>query len=335
MNNPDAAPLQRKDLDLLAVIQSDFPIETRPFKKIANNIGRSEREVIDAVGLLKKNGTIRTFGPVFDARSLGYTSTLVAAAVEKDYIDELAHEMSGINEITHCYLRDQDLNVWFTISALNRGSIDTIIEWVSRFSGVSRILDLPSQKVYKINAVFGTSGDVRQVRRHTEAVHPFNEQDRNLVKLLQDDFPLVDEPFKVISGQSGSDESHIIETINDWLASGVIRRFGARLNHLRTGYTENAMVVWKCDDVDELGHKCSELPYVSHCYRRKQYSDWPYELYTMVHARSPEELDGLFIEMKKLAANAVYISLRTVRELKKTSMKYFMENGIWDTPLHD
>ncbi len=335
MNNPDAAPLQRKDLDLLAVIQSDFPIETRPFKKIAGSIGRTEREVIDAIGLLKKNGTIRTFGPVFDARSLGYTSTLVAAAVEKDYIDKLANEMSGINEITHCYLRNQDLNVWFTISALNRGIIDTIIEWVSRFSGVSRHLDMPSQKVYKINAVFGTSGDVRQVRRHTETVHPLNEQDRNLVKLLQDDFPLVDEPFKVISGQCGSDESQIIKTIDNWFTSGVIRRFGARLNHHRVGYTENAMVVWKCDDVDELGQKCAELSYVSHCYRRKSNIDWPYELYTMIHAQSPEELDRLLIEMKRLAANAEYTSLKTVRELKKTSMKYFVENGRWDTPLHD
>jgi len=332
LNNPDAAPLQQKDFDLLAVIQSDFPIEKRPFKKIAGSIDRTEREVIDAIGFLKENGTIRTFGPVFDARSLGYTSTLVAATVEKDNIDELAHEMSGINEITHCYLRDQNLNVWFTISALNRDIMDNILKWVSGFSGVSRILDLPSQKVYKINAVFGTSGNVRQVRRHTETVHPLNQQDRNLVKLLQDDFPLVDEPFKVISGQCRSDESQIIETIDNWLVSGVIRRFGARLNHRRAGYTENAMVVWKCDDVDELGQNCAELTYVSHCYRRKQYIDWPYELYTMVHARSREELDRLLNEMKELAADAVYTSLKTVRELKKTSMKYFVENGRWDTP---
>ena len=321
--------MQQKDRELLTVIQSDFPIVQRPFKVIADRIGWTEHEVIDTINALKENGTIRAFGPVFDARKLGYSTTLIAARVENDRIDALAGAMRDINEITHSYLRDHDVNVWFTISALNREIMDTISGWVNRFPGVSRILNLPAVKVYKINAVFGASETAQLVQKYNVEIHYLNEMEKSNVILLQDVFPIVGEPFKFIAKQKKADESLIIDTINSWLGNGIIRRFGARINHRRAGYTENTMAVWEYDTIDYMGQKFASLPCVSHCYRR------PYELYTMVHARSENEINQFLFHMNELAPGAGSIFLRTVRELKKTSMKYFMENRQWDTPSQD
>ncbi|MFC1552975.1 Lrp/AsnC family transcriptional regulator, partial [Candidatus Latescibacterota bacterium] len=118
---------QKKD-ELLSVIQSGFPIVSRPFKDIAETIELTEREVINAIIYLGDAGLIRTFGPVFEARKLGYVSTLIAAKVDPERISDIAAAMTDIHEITHNYLREGHFNLWFTITALNAGIRDAIME---------------------------------------------------------------------------------------------------------------------------------------------------------------------------------------------------------------
>ena len=64
---------------------------------------------------------------------------------------------------------------------------------------------------------------------------------------------------------------------------------------------------------------------VSHCYLRQSYDDWPFELYTMIHTKSDKEADKIIDDMKEIAGGATMKRLKTLYELKKTSMKYFME----------
>ncbi|MFC1528366.1 hypothetical protein ACFL5B_00500 [Candidatus Latescibacterota bacterium] len=326
MKLTDNSELLEKQRKLLAVIQSDFPIVNRPFRQIAEGIGWSESEVTDTVLMLIKNGIIRTFGPVFDARKLGYVSTLVAAEVEKDSIGGLASMMDNINEITHNYLREYDLNLWFTITAGSKEVMKKILTMTERFSGVSRILNLPALKVYKIKAVFGTMNTVSSTSRKNSVNPPITKMEKQIIRRIQDKFPIVQMPFNFIAEQMEIDESVILDTLKYWLKTGIIRRFGARLNHHRAGYTANSMIAWKSDDCDRLGHTFATLPYVSHCYLRQSYDDWPFELYTMTHARSNHELDEFLQEMKSQAPDADMIVLNTIRELKKKAMKYFVKD---------
>ncbi|MBT4484231.1 MAG: hypothetical protein HOC71_11220 [Candidatus Latescibacteria bacterium] len=323
--------LLQKHTKLLAVIQSDFPIEQRPFRETAELIGWTESEVIMTVHTLIKNGTIRTFGPVFDARKLGYVSTLVAAEVKNERITELAALMDDIDEITHNYLRDYNLNMWFTITAGSEDIMGNIFALIERFSGVSRILNLPALKVYKIKAVFGAAKTASLTPKESTEYQPLDDKEKHIIRRIQDGFPIVEKPFKLVAEQMGIDESVILDTVKYWLKTGVIRRFGARLNHHNAGYTANSMIAWKSGDIDKLGQTFAALPYVSHCYRRQSYSDWPFELYTMVHAKSESELDKLLSEMKLLAPKADMKAFNTIRELKKKAMKYFLKDDRWDT----
>ena len=104
------------------------------------------------------------------------------------------------------------------------------------------------------------------------------------------------------------------------LESGVYRRFGALVNHRLAGFTANALVVWKTDDADALGERFAAFPFVSHCYRRKTAENWPYSLYAMVHARSEAELEANIRTLRDTAAGAECLTLKTVREYKKTSV---------------
>ena len=107
---------------------------------------------------------------------------------------------------------------------------------------------------------------------------------------------------------------------------GSIRRFGASLKHQKAGFTHNAMVAWKVDKnaVDAIGEQAAEHPLISHCYYRPSpAADWPYELYTMIHGRHPEEYKEVVEELRRTTPLREFAVLESLREMKKTSMTYF------------
>ncbi len=85
------------------------------------------------------------------------------------------------------------------------------------------------------------------------------------------------------------------------------------------------MVAWKVDEdrVDDAGEKMACFKEVSHCYRRNPTVDWPYNLYTMIHAKDEESCHEIARSISMETSINTYTLLFSRRELKKTSMKYF------------
>ena len=63
-----------------------------------------------------------------------------------------------------------------------------------------------------------------------------------------------------------------------------MRRFAAILRHREAGFTANGMIVWKVpkERISQVGEKLGAFPQVSHCYERPVYSDWPYNVFSMI-----------------------------------------------------
>jgi DNA-binding Lrp family transcriptional regulator len=317
--------ISEKDKALLALIQSGFPLVNRPFRVIAEKLGLTESEVMGAVQSLQHRRVIREFGPVFDTRRLGYISTLVAATIERDRAVEISATMLTINEITHNYYREGDFNLWFTITARDRSVLEDIIQWVEKFPGVSRVLDLPVEKMIKLNAIFGGGARKNGFSGKTSPPTPLDEEDKPIIRVLQTGLPVVEQPFLAVAAELDRSEDDLIGRIRKWLENGTIRRFGARVNHRRMGFEVNALAAWEGDDEQTWGNAFAELPYVSHCYIRRSYPEWPYRLYTMVHAENEAQMQENIETMRRMAPGARKTVLRTLYELKKTSMKYFLE----------
>lgn len=318
-------PFPEKHEELLAILQTSFPIESRPFQNIADRLHIRESEVLDMVRGLIHDRVIREIGPIFEARKLGYIGTLVAASVEEDRAAELSAAMLTIREITHNYCRIGEFNLWFTITASNRNIIDDIIHWVEKFAGVQKVLDLPMEQVFKISAVFGVEAPPLRIAQEDGSVQVFEEPEKNIIRALQNGLPVVDQPFLAISEELGLAESFMLHHIRRWMENGSIRRFGARVDHRRAGFMVNALVVWVGDQIQIWGKQFGEISTVSHCYIRRSYPDWPYRLYTMVHALNEEEMVNTLVKMRQIAPGARFAVLPTRYELKKTSMKYFLE----------
>jgi DNA-binding Lrp family transcriptional regulator len=146
-----------------------------------------------------------------------------------------------------------------------------------------------------------------------------------MIRALQQEFPIVEHPFRLIAGSIGLDEETVLQTVREWVGNGTIRRFGARLSHRRLGFRLNVLTAWNGPEVEQWGRKFAESTAVSHCYIRQAYPYWPYTLYAMVHARSEHELRRIMASMLRTAPGASMVRLKTLYELKKSTMRYFVE----------
>lgn len=152
-----------------------------------------------------------------------------------------------------------------------------------------------------------------------------DEIDKKIIAEVQGDIPIAERPYLKIADSIGIDEETLLLRLQKLSDDGVIRRFGATLRHQQTGFTANAMVAWQVDEdrVEAVGKTMASFKEVSHCYRRNPTQEWPYNLYTMVHAKDEETCRGVARKMAEKASVETYSLLFSRKELKKTSMTYF------------
>lgn len=149
--------------------------------------------------------------------------------------------------------------------------------------------------------------------------------DKNIIKLIQDDLPLSQHPYRSWAEVHGISEEEIVNRIQIMLKKGIIRRIGAVLRHQKLGYGVNAMVAWAIDalSADKAGAAMASYKEISHCYLREVPPSFNYPLFTMIHARSEEELQSIIDRVVEETGIDKYVVLRSKKELKKTSMRYF------------
>jgi DNA-binding Lrp family transcriptional regulator len=142
------------DRTILNRIQSDFPITSRPYRIIAEKLGLAEEDVIKRVVRLKDAGIIRRIGGNFTPDKLGFVSTLCAAAVPEEKISQFAEVVNRYPGVTHNYRRENAVNIWFTFIAPTMDEINANLKQIAEETGVTKILNLPATKVFKIKAEF-------------------------------------------------------------------------------------------------------------------------------------------------------------------------------------
>jgi DNA-binding Lrp family transcriptional regulator len=152
-----------------------------------------------------------------------------------------------------------------------------------------------------------------------------SELEKRIIAFLQDDIPITERPYLAISKQLNISEETLLKKLEDLYNRGIIRRFGATIRHQKSGFEANAMVAWQVDEdhIDTAGKKMASTKAVTHCYRRNPTDDWPYNLYTMIHAKNEASCWEIARKLAQKAAVDTYTLLFSRKELKKTSMKYF------------
>ena len=336
---------------LLSVIQDAFPLEERPYLRLAEQLGSDEQSVFEAVESLRNSGVIRRIGGVYDSKALGFISRLCAGKVpmvatgsaDDSALDKFAAVVNEIPAITHNYVRSHEYNVWFTVIAESEDEIRKVVDGLCASTDLHDVHILSATKKFKINTVMGgagapvDSGVILSGGRSPKSKDPgprstqilaLSSSDRARIRIACTDIPHTLTPFK--------DWGVSDEELRDDLAQKRMRRFGAILRHQDAGFAHNAMVCFGLDERreacpepaegtrDERGIVLAQKPYISHCYERPAFEGFPYTLYVMMHAQSAAELEQHIKEAAESIGNPDYAVLNSVRELKKTSFAFFV-----------
>ncbi|OGN92125.1 MAG: hypothetical protein A2Z70_03170 [Chloroflexi bacterium RBG_13_48_17] len=339
------------DKDLLNIIQSEFPLSREPFPALGLHLGIAGDEVIYRIDRLKAEGIIRLIGPVINPKKVGYQTTLVAARVPLKWLDKAGQIISKQPMVSHCYQRDHDFNLWFTLAMPLTRDVENEVRKLGNKIKSETTLNLPAIKTFKIGAYFnidGGSSDLSlraksgnpnlslrvlpewegrgNLGSYSDIVNNLSTTDRTVINVLQQDLPLSEKPFDLMSAKLRMDADEFLIRCQNMLQSGIMRRFSASINHNKVGFTANAMVCWKVpsDMVDTSGTKIATFPEVSHCYERQTNRFWPYNLFAMIHAHSNENCRAVIDKICSetgLDRNEKLLLFST-KEVKKTRVSY-------------
>ncbi len=321
--------MEGKTQRLLAEIQRNFPLVPEPYKELAQRCKISEREVFEFLTSLKNKGILRQISAIFNPQALGYKTTLVAASTPEKDIEQAAKVINAYPGVSHNYLRDHYYNLWFTIAVPPGQILEETIQKLLNKAGISEFLILPVKKIFRIALVLnlGEEGEEagQEVRLITKKIVIPDEKTISLVRITQEDLPLVSRPFAMIGEKLSLSEKEILKWIKQGLKSGLIRRFAGLIKHTKVGFHGNVMVAWQVPEkrIEEVGQKIAEERGITHCYERRSYKHWPYNLYTMLHAKSHEEALSLIKTLAPKYGLSNYLPLFTVKELKKIRLKLF------------
>jgi DNA-binding Lrp family transcriptional regulator len=109
-----------------------------------------------------ETGVVLRIGPNVDSAQIGLkASTLVALRVAEERITEVAQIINQYDNISHNYQRDNEYNVWFTLTAQNDQEIARTLEQLRQKIKIAKqdMLNLPTIHRFKINVVFQITND--------------------------------------------------------------------------------------------------------------------------------------------------------------------------------
>ena len=254
----------------------------------------------------------------------------------------IAENEAAIQTVVDRVCAKTELHDVHVLSATKKFKINTVmgasVPVVSRQWLVNRVGDE--------SVVTERHSDNRRLEESSNFRGNLSDADRTRIRVACDDIPHTPTPFK--------DWGVSCDELREDLAVKRMRRFGAILRHQDAGFPCNAMVCFRIDERretrDESGSAGSQIlchperfddviqngaavqkagsilalnPHISHCYERPSFEKFPYNLYAMMHAQTPEDLDGYIKDAVALLGNTEYVVLHSLRELKKTSFKFF------------
>ena len=312
---------------IIAKLQRGLSICPKPFDELAKKLGADEQTVIREIIALMQQGIIRRISPLINYRALGLVGTLVAAHVPEDIIIPVANAVNALPGVSHNYRRHHHYNLWFTLQSSSLDRIDlTLKQLADRFN-----LDfhsMPVEHTFKLDVRFDFQADDLSAVEDLPPVPTsqpveLDTQQKSVLSLLNRDLEVTSRPFDFLLAGVFT-EQEVLTTITDLIDKGVIRRIAAVVDHRKLGFTANLMFCAAVPDdrIIEVGSQLARFRLVSHCYKRKTFELWPFNLYAMMHARTMEEIRHLITKFTGTYRLKAFELLPTIAEFKKQPVNH-------------
>jgi len=330
------ATLEEMTARVLNELQDRFPLVARPYLEVGERLGISEEETVERVREARAAGVIRQVCAIYDTKSLGYSSALVAMHVRPEQLGRAAAVVNAHPGVSHNYQRNHPFNMWFTVAMPPGHDLDAVIGRLHDLAGAESTRPMPTLRLFKIGVTLDVAGErpaaargapeYSDERRAGASAHDLDEDDVAYILATQGDLPDGARPFDAVAEGLGCTLDEVLDRGRRLIASGHLRRFAAILNHRAAGFRANGMAVWAVppDRVEAFGTFVAGYRNVSHCYQRPTYEDWPYSVFSMIHA---PRVDGVEEVAEAIAAETGVTERRVLyssTEFKKIRLPYFI-----------
>jgi DNA-binding Lrp family transcriptional regulator len=328
---------------LLNEMQDNFPLVERPYAEIGARIGISEDDAVARVREARAAGLIRQICGIFDTKTLGYSSALVATKVAADRLAHAAKVVNAHPGVSHNYRRNHEFNMWYTVAMPPGADLSAVIARLCELSGAESMREMPTLRLFKIGVTLDIAGerpaDARGTPEYSEEKRkkavgqPISERDIAYICATQGNLEDVATPFAAVAERLGWTVDEVLETGRAMIERGVLRRFAAIVNHREAGFRANGMAVWNvpAERVEEFGQFVAGYRNVSHCYQRPTYPDWPYNVFSMIHAPRVDGVEAVAQAIADETGVTDHRVLYSSDEFKKIRLPYYIpEYDQWE-----
>lgn len=330
------ATLDEMTARVLNELQDHYPLVERPYAEVGARLGISEEETLTRLREARAAGVVRQVCAIFDTKALGYTSALVASKVAPERLDAAAAVVNAHPGVSHNYRRNDAFNMWYTVAMPPGHDLDAVIKRLEVLSGADSMRSMPTLRLFKIGVTLDMSGeravDARgepeysEQRRVEAARHLVTDEDIEYIRATQNDLPDVASPFADVAASLGLTIDEFIARGQRMVDHGHLRRFATILNHRAAGFRANGMAVWPVppERIMEFGTFVAGYRSVSHCYQRPVYEDWPFSVFSMIHAPRAEGVEEIAAAIAAETGITDHRVLYSSTEFKKIRLPYFV-----------
>jgi DNA-binding Lrp family transcriptional regulator len=154
----------------------------------------------------------------------------------------------------------------------------------------------------------------------------FDSVDKKLLNLLQSDFPLAREPWKVLGVKANISEQEVLERVAVLKKKNVVRQIGAIFDTRRLGYSSTLVAMRFADDkLDAAAQMLNAHPGISHNYARNGYFNLWFTL-----AVPPGQTVAEEVEILARASGAEATRLLPTIRFFKIGVNFDMEKKVSD-----
>jgi DNA-binding Lrp family transcriptional regulator len=328
-----------KDRLLLTYLQNGLPLTPGPFAVWAAKLGTDNADLLVRIQRLKKEGTFGGIRPVLDFRFFHYQSSWVALRICSGGIESRTEVLWQHPGVIYGCEREHEFNVWFFIAVPADHDLELHVRCLEKLLGAEEVLFLPVRKIFKGSDLLNSLGtetfpvmSERFEKRRTIRAPDLAAEEIDMIRQLQEAFPLTDEPYQKIAADLGITEAQVLERMRSLVRKGCLRKIGSFLKPVTSVSEARTLVVWKIPEekLERIGPEIAAFREVLYADRRPAYPEFPYSLYTMILGETPEELELIIRRMQDRIGKWPHRVMMTTREFKKERMKYFpKELDVW------
>lgn len=141
------------DKKIINCLQDGFPLSSRPFAEVAEQLGSTEQEIMERVQVLLDDGILSRFGPMYQAERMGGGLTLAAMKIAEEDFSRVTEQVNAFSQVAHNYKREHELNMWFVLATETPEGILECIEEIEKVTGY-QVFNMPKQEEFYVGLRF-------------------------------------------------------------------------------------------------------------------------------------------------------------------------------------